>query len=108
MKAFENSEHTIVMSIGSKTKISDQAKFLKLHCEKLLPQTELLTYTKLFITHGGMNSAHEGLYNGVPLVVIPQSADQPVVAKQVESLGAGIKLQMQGLTADQLSVEMVK
>ena len=74
-----------------------------------VPQTESLTYTKLFITHGGMNSAHEGLYNGVPLVVIPQSADQPVVAKQVESLGAGIKLQMQGLTADQLSesVEMV-
>ncbi|MCR6852312.1 glycosyltransferase [Paenibacillus jamilae] len=110
MKAFENSEHTIVMSIGSKTKISDLGEIPKNFIVKnYVPQTELLTYTKLFITHGGMNSAHEGLYNGIPLVVIPQSADQPVVAKQVESLGAGIKLQMQGLTADQLSesVEMV-
>ncbi|MDA2299719.1 glycosyltransferase [Bacillus cereus] len=110
MKAFENSEHTIVMSIGSKTKISDLGEIPKNFIVKnYVPQTELLTYTKLFITHGGMNSAHEGLYNGVPLVVIPQSADQPVVAKQVESLGAGITLQMQGLTADQLSesVEMV-
>ncbi|EOO68299.1 MGT family glycosyltransferase [Bacillus cereus VD196] len=110
MKAFENSEHTIVMSIGSKTKISDLGEIPKNFIVKnYVPQTELLTYTKLFITHGGMNSAHEGLYNGVPLVVIPQSADQPVVAKQVESLGAGIKLQMKGLTADQLSesVEMV-
>ena len=98
MKAFENSEHTIVMSIGSKTKISDLGEIPKNFIVKnYVPQTELLTYTKLFITRR-MNSAHEGLYNGVPLVVIPQSADQPVVAKQVESLGAGIKLQMQGLT----------
>lgn len=110
MKAFENSEHTIVMSIGNKTKISDLGEIPKNFIVKnYVPQTELLTYTKLFITHGGMNSAHEGLYNGVPLVVIPQSADQPVVAKQVESLGAGVKLQMQGLTVDQLSesVEIV-
>jgi MGT family glycosyltransferase len=110
MKAFENSEHTIVMSIGNKTKISDLGEIPKNFIVKnYVPQTELLTYTKLFITHGGMNSTHEGLYNGVPLIVIPQSADQPVIAKQVETLGAGVKLQMQGLTADQLSesVEIV-
>ncbi|PGC47344.1 glycosyl transferase family 1 [Bacillus toyonensis] len=110
MKAFENSKHTIVMSIGSKTKISDLGDIPKNFIVKnYVPQTELLTYTKLFITHGGMNSTHEGLYNGVPLVVIPQSADQPVIAKRVESLGAGVKLQMQGLTADKLSksVEIV-
>ena len=46
------------------------------------------------LLHGGMNSTHEGLYNGIPLIVIPQSADQPVIAKQVENLGAGIKLSM--------------
>lgn len=110
MKAFENSKHTIVMSIGNKTEISDLGNIPKNFIVKnYVPQTELLKYTKLFITHGGMNSTHEGIYNGVPLVVIPQSADQPVIAKQVESLGAGVKLQMQGLTADQLSesVEIV-
>ncbi|MGF9958914.1 macrolide family glycosyltransferase [Bacillus mycoides] len=110
MKSFENSKHTIVMSIGNKTEISDLGNIPKNFIVKnYVPQTELLKYTKLFITHGGMNSTHEGIYNGVPLVVIPQSADQPVIAKQVESLGAGVKLQMQGLTADQLSesVEIV-
>ena len=75
MKAFENSEHTIVMSIGNKTKISLSRRNPKNFIVKnYVPQTELLTYTKLFITHGGMNSVHEGLYNGIPLVVIPQSA----------------------------------
>ncbi|KMN46003.1 macrolide family glycosyltransferase [Bacillus sp. LK2] len=110
IKAFENSDHTIVMSIGSKTKISDLGDIPENFIVKnYVPQTELLTYSKLFITHGGMNSTHEGLSNGVPLVVIPQSADQPVIAKQVESIGAGVQLHMKELTEDQLreSVELV-
>ncbi|MFJ8353684.1 macrolide family glycosyltransferase [Bacillus paramycoides] len=110
IKAFENSGHTIVMSIGSKTKISDLGDIPENFIVKnYVPQTELLTYSKLFITHGGMNSTHEGLSNGVPLVVIPQSADQPVIAKQVESIGAGVQLHMKELTEDQLreSVELV-
>ncbi|WP_367888190.1 macrolide family glycosyltransferase [Bacillus wiedmannii] len=110
MKAFENSDHTIVMSIDNKTKISDLGNIPKNFIVKnYVPQAKLLTYTKLFITHGGMNSTHEGLYNGIPLIVIPQSADQPVIAKQVENLGAGIKLHMKELTEEQLreSVELV-
>ncbi|MGH0942820.1 macrolide family glycosyltransferase [Bacillus mycoides] len=110
MKAFENSKHTLVMSIGNKTEISDLGNIPKNFIVKnYVPQTELLKYTKLFITHGGMNSTHEGIYNGVPLVVIPQSADQPVIARQVENLGAGVTLQMQGLTESQLreSVDLV-
>ncbi|PGM96097.1 macrolide family glycosyltransferase [Bacillus cereus] len=109
-KAFENTDYTIVMSIGEKTKISDLGDIPKNFIVKnYVLQTELLTYTKLFITHGGMNSTHEGLYNGVPLIVIPQSADQPVIANQVENLGAGIKLHMKELTEDQLreSVNLV-
>ncbi|SEJ25814.1 glycosyltransferase, MGT family [Bacillus thuringiensis] len=110
MKAFENSEHTIDMSIGNKTKISDLGEIPKNFIVKhYVPQTELLTYTKLFITHGGMNSTHEGLYNGVLLVVIPQSADQPAIAKQVESLGAGVQLHMNELNVEKLreSVELI-
>ncbi|PEC82277.1 glycosyl transferase family 1 [Bacillus cereus] len=110
MKAFENSDYTIVMSIGNKTKISDLGNIPKNFIVKnYVPQTKLLTYTKLFITHGGMNSTHEGLHNGIPLIVIPQSADQPVIAKQVENLGAGIKLSMKEVTVEQLreSVELV-
>ncbi|WP_144488307.1 macrolide family glycosyltransferase [Bacillus sp. ABP14] len=105
IKAFENSNYTIVMSIGNKTKISDLGEIPKNFIVKnYVPQTKLLSYTKLFITHGGMNSIHEGLYNG-----IPQSADQPVIAKQVENLGAGVKLSMKELTVEQLreSVEFV-
>jgi MGT family glycosyltransferase len=102
-KAFGNTDHTVVMSIGKKAQISDLGEIPKNFIVKnYVPQTEVLKYTKLFITHGGMNSTHEGLYYGVPLIVIPQSADQPIIAGQVANIGAGIKLQMQGLTANQL------
>lgn len=102
-KAFGNTDHTVVMSIGEKAQISDLGEIPKNFIVKnYVPQTEVLKYTKLFITHGGMNSTHEGLYYGVPLIAIPQSADQPFIAGQVANIGAGIKLQMDGLTANQL------
>lgn len=101
--AFESTEHTIVMSIGNKIQASDLGKIPKNFIIKnYVPQTDVLQYAKLFVTHGGMNSVHEGLYYGVPLIVIPQSADQPVIAKQVADIGAGITLQMHSLTAAHL------
>ena len=91
------------MSIGEKTQLSDLGdipeNFIVKH---YVPQTEVLKYTRLFITHGGMNSTHEALYYGAPLIVIPQNADQPIIARQVARIGAGITLEMQNLTADQL------
>lgn len=103
IQALKNSDHTVVMSIGNKVHISDLGEIPENFIVKsYVPQIEVLQYTKLFITHGGMNSTNEGLYYGVPLVVIPLSADQPIIAGQVARFGAGITLHMQSLTADQL------
>ncbi|MEH7332073.1 macrolide family glycosyltransferase [Neobacillus drentensis] len=102
-EAFGNSDHTVVMSIGEKTQLADLGEIPQNFIVKnYVPQTEVLKHTKLFITHGGMNSTNEGLYYGVPLIVIPQSADQPIIARQVANIGAGIQLQMQDLTVNQL------
>lgn len=102
-EALGDTDHTIVMSVGNKIQITDLGEIPENFIVKnYVPQTDVLQCTKLFITHGGMNSAHEGLYYGVPLIVIPQNADQPIVAEQVANIGAGIKLQMQSLTANQL------
>ncbi|PGZ87771.1 macrolide family glycosyltransferase [Bacillus sp. AFS029533] len=102
-EAFGNSEHAVIMSIGKHTNLGDlgiiPSNFI---VKQFVPQTEVLKYTKLFITHGGMNSTSEGLYFGVPLIVIPQNADQPIIAEQVAKIGAGLQLQSQNLTQIQL------
>jgi len=103
LEAFGSSDYTIVMSIGNKVKVSDLGEIPNNFIVKNdVPQTEVLQHSKLFITHGGMNSVHEGLYYGVPLIVIPQGADQPVIAGQAAHIGAGLTLHKQGLTSIQL------
>jgi MGT family glycosyltransferase len=102
-KAFENTDHTVVMSIGEKVQLADLGEIPQNFIVKnYVPQTEVLKHTKAFITHGGMNSTNEALYYGVPLIVIPQGADQPIIGGQVAKIGAGVTLQMQSLTAKQL------
>ncbi|GAA2331583.1 oleandomycin glycosyltransferase [Streptomyces kunmingensis] len=65
-----------------------------------VPQTEVLDRAALFVTHGGMNSVNEALYAGVPLLVVPQGADQPLVARRVRELGAGLSLRTREVTEE--------
>ncbi len=55
-------------------------------------QMAALSIADAFITHCGMNSASEGLYFRVPLVLFPQTPEQGAVAKRTEELSAGVSL----------------
>lgn len=57
-----------------------------------VPQLAVLAASDAFVTHGGMNSVHEGLLAGLPLVVYPQTEEQALVGRRVEALGAGVVL----------------
>lgn len=56
---------------------------------KFAPQLELLKRASLVITHAGMNTAMESLTQGVPMVAIPITNDQPGVAARIRWNGAG-------------------
>jgi MGT family glycosyltransferase len=67
-----------------------------------VPQLPLLERAAVFVTHGGMNSANESLYYGVPLIVVPQRGDQHLVAARVAELGAGVRVLPHEATAARL------
>ncbi|WP_027955620.1 macrolide family glycosyltransferase [Halobacillus kuroshimensis] len=54
-----------------------------------VPQLEVLEYTDVFLTHGGMNSVNEAIDKEVPMVVLPRDKDQPMVAARLAELHAG-------------------
>ncbi len=56
-------------------------------------QIAVLEQADVFLTHCGMNSASEGLYHGVPLLMLPQTPEQGAVAARAEALGAGVRLE---------------
>jgi MGT family glycosyltransferase len=64
------------------------------------PQLEMLARADAFVTHGGANSVMEGMYFGVPLLVIPLASDQPMQADLVARAGAGITVDRADLTTE--------
>ena len=92
-RAFGNSDMQVILSVGSLVDISKLKNVPRnFMVRNHVPQLQILKYVDVFITHGGMNSTAEGIVYGVPLIVFPQAADQYLVARRVEQLGAGIYL----------------
>ncbi len=84
---------SIVVSVGKDTDIKKIQNISKnIYIKRYVNQLELLKYTDIFITHWGMNSIQEWLFNVVPLIVYPLHLEQEIIAKQVEKTQTGIIL----------------
>ena len=66
------------------------------------PQLELIRRAVLTISHGGLNTALESLAQGVPMVVLPVTYDQPGVGVRVERAAAGRSIPVGRLTVERL------
>ena len=81
----------VIISMGTNTDHFDDLPE-NIQVYESVDQMAVLSIADAFITHCGMNSASEGLYFGVPLVLFPQTPEQDAVAKRTEELGAGVRL----------------
>jgi MGT family glycosyltransferase len=89
----------VIMSIGAKVLVEQLGQIPRnFTVRQSVPQLAVLRRAQVFITHGGMNSVHEALFLGVPMVVIPQAADQHFVAQRVSAVGAGVRLNRKQLS----------
>ena len=91
--AFTSSAYRVVLATGDKTNRQLLGEFpTNFIVRSTVPQLEILRRAALFITHGGMNSVNEGLAFDVPLLLIPQGADQFLIAWRIQQVGAGVSL----------------
>ncbi|MFJ8470998.1 macrolide family glycosyltransferase [Kitasatospora sp. NPDC094011] len=83
----------VVLQVGRAT---DQAELgeipsnVELH--PWVPQFAVLQQADAFITHAGMGGCSEGLYCGLPMVAVPQAADQFQNADRLVELGVARRL----------------
>ncbi len=66
------------------------------------PQLELIARARLTITHAGLNTVLDSLANGVPLVAVPITYEQPAIARRLEWTGAGRSIPLGGLRPGRL------
>jgi MGT family glycosyltransferase len=94
----------LVLSIGPSLD-SKQISSLPANCIVVnnAPQVELLKRSTLCITHAGLNTTLESLTQGVPMVAIPVSNDQPGVAARITHTKTGAYVPIQEMTASRLS-----
>jgi MGT family glycosyltransferase len=83
----------VVMSVGEKTDIGQfETVPDNIRIKNTVDQIAVLGQADVFITHSGMNSVSESLYQGVPMVLYPTHSEQKLAAQRVAELGAGIIL----------------
>lgn len=68
-----------------------------------VPQQAILKRASLFISHSGANSVHHALYQGVPLLMVPQQLEQAQTAARIRELGAGLLLKRGQVTQERVS-----
>jgi UDP:flavonoid glycosyltransferase YjiC (YdhE family) len=62
------------------------------HVESYVPQSLLLPHCSAVICHGGAGTTLSSLALGLPLLILPQGADQYVIGDLVLAAGAGLRL----------------
>ncbi len=70
------------------------------HVERFVPQAQVLPAMDLVVTHGGAGTMLGAFACGLPLLVLPQGADQFANAERVVAAGAGLALTPAELSAD--------
>jgi MGT family glycosyltransferase len=106
-KAFADYPAQFVLAVGKSTNIAElgaiPSNFI---VRPFVPQLEILQRADVFITHGGINSVHEGLYYGTPLILIPHQFEQLLNSRCVTAREAGLiiddQIQHRPVTAERL------
>lgn len=91
IEALRDTEYQVILSLGENAQDYGELPD-NIRVYDTVDQMAVLAIADVFLTHCGMNSTSEALYYEVPLVMFPQTPEQGAVAKRVEEMGAGVRL----------------
>lgn len=72
------------------------------------PQLAILKQADAFVTHAGMGGSNEGLSCGLPMIAVPQAADQPLNADLLVGLGVARRVDTADATAEALRTALLE
>jgi len=101
LAALRDEPVNLIVTVG---RDNDPAQFgpqpLNVHIERFIPQSALLPHCDLVVHHGGFSTVTGALNAGLPMVVIPISADQPYNAACCAALGVGVVIEPDNVTPE--------
>jgi UDP:flavonoid glycosyltransferase YjiC (YdhE family) len=100
LDAFADVDCNVIATVGPR---SDPAELAPIpenaHVERYISQSLVLPLASVAVAHGGSGSTLAALAHGLPMLVVPQGADQFENAQQCVAIGAGKLLLPHELTA---------
>jgi MGT family glycosyltransferase len=108
-EAFSTLDWHVVMACGTAAVSAELGRLPgNFEVHRSVPQLNVLAHAGAFITHGGMGSTLEALAHDVPLVAVPQMAEQRVNAAQIAELHLGVHLPREEATAAALRAAVLR
>ncbi|WP_407560703.1 macrolide family glycosyltransferase [Streptomyces sp. 184] len=98
----------VVLQIGKYTdpgELGAVPPHVELH--SWVPQRAILDQADAFVTHAGMGGCGEGLLAGVPMIAVPQGAEQFMNADRLVELGVARRVDTADATAETLRASLI-
>jgi len=96
-EALADEQVNVILTTGRKQNLMERIHGgSNLHIESYIPHTLLLPYCDVVITHGGAGTTMSVLSHGLPMVIIPMSADHPFHAMRCAALGVACVIKQAG------------
>ncbi|MFI0237794.1 macrolide family glycosyltransferase [Streptomyces sp. NPDC016845] len=93
----------VVLQIGKYTDPAELGAIpANVEVHSWVPQRAILEQADAFVTHAGMGGCGEGLRAGVPMIAVPQGAEQFMNADRLVELGVARRLDTADATAETL------
>jgi MGT family glycosyltransferase len=82
--------HRVLVSTGGLPAEALEPLPARVEVREHVDQVAVLARADAFVTHAGMGGVLEALWFGVPMVCLPRTTEQELVAARVEALGLGL------------------